>query len=717
DGVELGKTSSLDTACGFFGDEDPSTRTVPTRSDTDGDGLEDGAEDKNHDGAVQPGESNPLKKDSDCDGISDTNEVRATFGCATDPLKQDSDGDGLPDGVEEAIVAPGADNATCAYPASTFDTGTASRTDACTPDSDGDGIMDGAEDSNHNGKVDPGELDPKKATDATGPAQQACSTANLKPIRFLLGSGADVQVALVPQFAEVSMLVDPAGVERGILFYDAANKMGGLVLSRPPVGTNAAAEETDARSRLQGLGTVSAPITQTFTTWDGFAQSVRGTYDLAGNVDAKVRLNDLARAFLGGTVTGTLPGTAGAVGPFKVQAEYLRRTATRSVLLLALVPAASFTGKQVLRVDDVAGGSALAQFGDFAGTQCEVFTSAGNANVDFLWVVDNSLSMNDYQAAIGNAASLFAQKLANAGLSWRAGGVSTGYYFDSSATQYRAFTSQIAVMQGWFTEGGPTWWGVSGKGVEESLQSAHDYIPQLLPRTTNATLNKLRTTADLHLILLGDADDQSPTPISTLNSFFLNFDGAGSKAVVHGIVCPLGATGCDTQRSPRRNFAAIAATGGVLGDINVAQSGSPQLANTLDAILSAAIASTGHPLQRPPISATIKIAIEAGGTVGACNTADVPRDRVSGFDYDSASRKLVFFGSCRPSGAGKKVAVSYKFWNDATPDPAGDPCGNRCADPYECKAATGGCVCQPDCGGCATGLSCDLAACACTGLN
>ncbi len=720
DGVELGRTSSVNAACGFIGDADPASKTDPTQPDSEGDGLKDGEEDLNHNGKVDPGESNPLRVDSDCDGISDFDEVKGTFGCASAPLEKDTDGDGIPDGVEAGVVAPGADASGCAYPAATFDTEAATKTNACAPDTDGDGIMDGAEDSNHNGKVDPGELDPKDAADGTGPAHEACSTGNLRPINFQTSGLADLKVALVPEFAEVQKLTDATGAERGIIFYDATNQIAGLVLSRPPVGADAVAEETDARTKLNGLGAVTAPITQTFTTWDGFAQTVRGTYDQAGSADLKARLNDVAKAFLGTTVTGTLAGSAGAVGPFKVQAEYIHRAATRSVLLFALVPAATFTGKQVFRVDDVAGGSAVAQYGDFAATQCEVFDSDGSATVDFLWVVDDSCSMAGYQAAIANAANLFAQKLATAGLDWRAGGVSTWYYNTSTAAEYRPFTNVTATMQSWFDQANPEppWWGASGRGNEQSLQSAYQYIPTLLPKGTSVTDNKLRTAADLHLIVLGDADDQSATAIATLNAFFLNYDGAGSKATVHGIVCPAGQACGETQRTPRRNLDTIAATGGVLGDINVAQSGSPQLAATLDAILSAAIAGTGHLLQRPPISATLKIAIETGGTVGACATADVPRDRTSGFDFDSATRKVVFFGACRPAGAGKKVAVSYRYWNDATPDPAGDPCGNRCVDPFQCNPSTGQCECKPACGGCSPGLVCDMVTCACgPGIN
>lgn len=705
DGMELGKTSSLNAACGFAPDSDTFSRTDPTSQDTDGDGLGDGAEDKNKNGRVDSGESNPLKKDSDCDGLSDPDETSGALGCATDPLKRDSDGDGLPDGLERGSTAPGADTS-CQYPTNIFDADPTTKTNACAADSDGDQVMDGAEDTNQNGRVDQGELDPANGSDAAGPAQAACSTPNLKPVSFHSEAVSDLQVALVPSFTEATLLVE-GGINRGGLFYDPTNQVGGMVISKTPAGANASAEESAARAKLQSLGTVSAPITQTFTTWDGFAQSVRATYDHAGGTDLKTRLNDLAKAFLGGNVTGLLPGSAGVTGPFKVQAEYVWRTANRAVLLIAVTPISRYSGAQIFQLDDVGGGSALAQFGDFAGNQCEVFATAGNATVDFLWVVDNSCSMEDYQQAVGNAGNQFGQKLASAGLDWRVGAVTTDYYLDPS--NFKPFTRDIPTMQQWFAN-----FGSNGDMIEEALQSAHDYISgKLLPKTNDPMENKIRLGADLHLILLGDADDQSRTSMSTLNAFFADYDKAGSKAIVHGIVCPLGQNCNETQKSPRRNLDAIATSGGVLGDINVAQAGSPQLANTLDAILSAAIAGTGHQLQKPPISATIKIAIEANGTVGACNAADVPRDRANGFDFDSASRRVVFYGSCRPSSPGKKVAVSYKFWNDGSPDPGGDPCANKCQPPLVCSPQTGQCVCPTDCGGCAQGQRCDLAQCAC----
>ncbi len=47
------------------------TGTNPLNRDTDGDGIIDGIEDKNHNGKVDPGETDPRKKDTDGDGLCD----------------------------------------------------------------------------------------------------------------------------------------------------------------------------------------------------------------------------------------------------------------------------------------------------------------------------------------------------------------------------------------------------------------------------------------------------------------------------------------------------------------------------------------------------------------------------------------------------------------------------------------------------------------------
>lgn len=66
DGTELGVVAGVtDTNLSIFiPDSDPTTTTLPLESDTDGDGLDDGVEDPNFNGEVDPGESDPNDENS-----------------------------------------------------------------------------------------------------------------------------------------------------------------------------------------------------------------------------------------------------------------------------------------------------------------------------------------------------------------------------------------------------------------------------------------------------------------------------------------------------------------------------------------------------------------------------------------------------------------------------------------------------------------------------
>jgi len=46
----------------FRADADPRTRTSPRRRDSERDGVSGGREDRNHNGRVDPGESDPLRR-------------------------------------------------------------------------------------------------------------------------------------------------------------------------------------------------------------------------------------------------------------------------------------------------------------------------------------------------------------------------------------------------------------------------------------------------------------------------------------------------------------------------------------------------------------------------------------------------------------------------------------------------------------------------------
>ncbi|RYZ06891.1 MAG: DUF11 domain-containing protein [Myxococcales bacterium] len=140
DGTELGLpctgpgTAPGSLSCKADADSGATT-TNPLDADTDDGGVKDGAEDVNHDGAKDPGETDPTAGHGDDDGdLSDDDGDGLTNGeeevLHSDPQDADSDDDGVKDGDEPN------------YSADTDEDGTLNVND---PDSDNDGLKDGTE--------------------------------------------------------------------------------------------------------------------------------------------------------------------------------------------------------------------------------------------------------------------------------------------------------------------------------------------------------------------------------------------------------------------------------------------------------------------------------------------------------------------------------------------------------------------------------------------
>ncbi len=734
--------------------------TDPLKADTDSDGLTDGQEDANKNGHFEAGETNPLAVDTDCDGLSDGPSVMSWLGedlnangvidsGETDPRRRDTDGDGISDGVELGnTVVP--DLARCGPILVDADPG--KKTDPTNRDSDGDGIDDGAEDTNQNGRVDPGELDPNNPSDGMGPAGKVCTAANLKPVSFTAEGAPDIQLGLPASFTDVKPMV-VGGQTRGLIGYDAVNDVAFVAWRQvaPGGATTPTADETALRAQLSNIGSLTNPTTQPFTSWDTVS-ALQAFYDMAGTVDVKTRANALATAMVG-SGAGALVGSGGASGPFKLQVEYLHRTDSAVVVIVALTPLSRFSGTPTFVMTDTAGGSAVAQFGDAKAYQCETFKPA-TGKVDFLFVVDDSCSMAGSQQALANAGNAMATALSNSTLDARLGLVTTSYLFPAltpNAVTLRGFTTNIATFQSWLTvdpncklnnvqcdQGNPCrgapgkWVGLCGAGAEGSLGSARRAVDDITPGVTPVVANKIRPDAQLVVVLLGDADDQtilydeteSPDlpdggvfqlyePVDHFVTFF-TASGSGPKnklgtlVPVHGIVCPVGQK-CNNeyQANPQRHAQVMTATGGVRGAINDGAS----IAAAINAIVNSTISSAGYRMQKPPIGASVKVALSAVQDPTHCNKDDLPRSTVNGFDFSGVNRTISLFGACRPGLAVVNAAVSYRYWADTTPNPGGNPppCSADSAyDPTEadfckgrlaCNLTNQQCECPADCGG------------------
>ncbi|MSP61442.1 MAG: VWA domain-containing protein [Myxococcales bacterium] len=695
---------------------DVGQETDPNNPDTDGDGLKDGVEDANKDGKVGIGETNPRRIDSDCDGLIDGPDKGMTFGedqnangkvdqGETNPLKIDTDGDGLRDGMERGVtVNPDAKN--CMNFIADADPGHV--TDPLKADHDGDGIVDGGEDANQNGKFDIDELNPEDPNDGGGPVGKACPNAALKPVVFKDEALADIQIALPMTFKEIATI--NVNGPKGIMGYDATTKVAFLAyrLPAPNGSANPTADEAALRAVINGQGALSNQLTQAFTTWDGFP-ALQAFYDQAGAADLKARANALAVALVGNNA-GVLNGNAGVGGPFKLQVEIVHRTNQSMVALIALTPLTNFVEPAIFTVADTAGGSALAQFGDANGVQCEKFVPK-DVKVDFIFSVDDSGSMATYQAALGLTAVEMAKALNNSSLDWRVALVTSSY----PGNGLRGFTRNVADFTKWLTQGQAGWIGTSGSATEKILQAAAQIVSEITPGTPNEVVAKARAGATLVVILLGDADDQSGITAADFNNFFGKANGmaggftnkSGGKISVHGIICPMGQTCGETQNNPQKHGQVITFTNGVRGDISQANS----IAATMKQIVASAIGAAGYKMLKPPIGASVKVAMDVVENGAQCNKDDLPRSRVNGFDFDGINRSISLFGACRPTMNTKAAAVSYRYWIDLTSNPNGNPppCfkdpffdandPDWCKGKLVCNLGTDICECPPNCGG------------------
>jgi hypothetical protein len=816
DGLELGiDTPVPGTSCTLIKDESAILKTDPTNPDSDGDGLMDGVEDANHNGKVDATETHPLLKDTDCDGLIDGPTAGTTKGedqnangikdaSETDPRQMDTDADGILDGVELGVtVNPDAANCPNFKPDGNPNT----TTDATNADSDGDGVSDGAEDTNQNGQVDSGELDPK-SSDATGPVGQVCTAANLRPVTFKSESGPDIKLALPPSFTEVSQIKVGNDV-KGLIGYDDANKVAFLAFRQaaPTGATDSLGDEEALRPAISSKGALSNRTAQRFQTWDG-NDAVQAFYDQAGTTtDLKRRTDQLVDALLPGSTGRLSAAAAGINGNFRLQTLFVHRSATSVVVLIAVTNLAAVTDTNrssvaAFSARDLSDGSALAQFGEPTAVQCERF-QLSTSKVDFLFVVDDSGSMATSQTSLATAAQAAVDALNASSLDWRMSMVTSSYHVTGSPNsgKLRQFTRNLNKVKAWLTQSSvctnnvctvvPTtpqpatcstsdttqganngcWVDIGGNPAEGLLGAARKAIDDLTPgtdATAPESLTQARKDASLVVVLLGDADDQTSGPTATVANCgtggstdkagsgceavqnFVNFFGnvsasgaptnkTGKLITVHGIVCPAGsACGCTSgtcdfsnggrefniqpANGTQRHVTVVNGSGGVLGSIIDAAS----IKTSMDAIIADAIGNAGYKTIKPPIGASIKVAVDTVSNPAACTANNIPRSTVNGFDFDGSARTISLFGACRPASQTSQAAVSYQYWLNSVSDPNGGvPCQDdpnysptepdHCAGPtLGCNDAGNQCVCKPNCGNtCGGGTQCVMSTCSC----
>ena len=379
------------------------------------------------------------RKDSACTG----NTVCDPSNLDTDG---DADGDGIPNGIElESALG----------------------LDPCNADTDGDTVPDGTEDLNHNGKFEPdkGETDPSDASsvlDVNGGQYQVID-AGCKAEDILSGSDATLKYMTIAKL-DGAAYSDVKADGFVVSFVDESRKVVGLFGSK---GSGIISTPDQLVGKALKAGTFVADSTFKSTvpmaSWlegnykkeyqgvpDHTVERVKYTVTLGdGQKTLEEARNNLVKVF--GSVSGgknTKTSCSGGKAILYVARSGYYSTQASYIYSIALTCADNKNVASLNEMEDVLSGtlvvptweahdkaspSGYSAFIDFI-CQAEVFGQF-SGSVDFLWVIDNSGSMEDEQNNVVETVQTFAKRLGNSGIDYRVAVTTTdAYLLDEAST-------------------------------------------------------------------------------------------------------------------------------------------------------------------------------------------------------------------------------------------------------------------------------------------
>jgi hypothetical protein len=244
----------------------------------------------------------------------------------------------------------------------------------------------------------------------------------------------------------------------------------------------------------------------------------------------------------------------------------------------------------------------------------DVFVQAPLPRLDVLWVIDDTPSMADEQAALAAAISPFTDGLQDAGLSWQIGVVRTDISGeDAGVLQGLPWVINSSTDDPASALAAAASVGLNGQPPEAGLGAAWLALTDPLRGGLNRGLR--RSDAALHIVVVSDGDDMSGSVLggSPADAFelFLEEEAArtGQPAVLSAVVgdVPDGCAGFGGSALPGTRYAQVAtATGGIIQSIC-----EPDFSP-----LTAALAEGTVPwpmrfdLSQEPVSGTVRVEVD-----------------------------------------------------------------------------------------------------------
>jgi hypothetical protein len=289
--------------------------------------------------------------------------------------------------------------------------------------------------------------------------------------------------------------------------------------------------------------------------------------------------------------------------------------------------------------------------GDTTGTTVETFMQPAQPQVDILFTIDNSCSMAEEQAALSMNFNAFISYATTANVDYRIAVVTTDDFASNAQGRFvttggpavlarsmpnvqQAFAQRVNV-------------GTLGSGNEKPLSTTLKALTAPLTATTNSGF--LRDDANLAIILVTDAPDQSSEPLDYFMNRLPLVKGPRrihqvSVSAIGPFTNPPMGSGCFIEGiDPGRFDALVRKTGGVKSDICTSN-----WARDLEALGRSALGPRSSFFVRNPPDTQQPIDVQVNG-----------QSVSNAWNYDANANAIVFQPAQAP-GAGTTLTVTYQ---------------------------------------------------------
>ena len=501
----------------------------------------------------------------------------------------------------------------------------------------------------------------------------------------------------------------PTGNFSGTTYNTATNAAGFIsqAVDYTTTTQNCAAQGTVILGKILGTSPITAS-TQNSANTTNFTGGCSITYNLSITTSAAKKSTELSNLLLQSVGLNAVNGSVVVTSLPQYQATETASTSFRAIVQvtykvgeggqvvgIGLSNSTDYPANQAL-LESFLGGTNINCSKTTYLAKVETKTAKADPKVDFVWVVDNSGSMEQEQEEVASATSTFFNKLSLKRIDYRLGVITSGGDGGSSECSQPTSTSGRAENLkggGWISKSDTAATtfatrsvvGTSGCGTESGIFFASRSLggaggtATVTPRSgysdwgsdyklvyimVSDESDQYRCYSQTaYPLTVNTADDNKIPPCNNSNSAF-NYSTSKFKeknAKVYSIIglnAQTGLAGSCSTSSVSASNSNNAWTG--YYDLSVASGGtvasicSSQYDDIMDTIVNSVAGDSGYVLSKTPQSSSISVKV---------NGVVVPQSSTNGWQYVSASNSIVFSGSAWPA-AGANIEITYKYTSD-----------------------------------------------------